>query len=285
MPLDHDGATVSVHVTGVSLGCINDLTKKWEVGFVRKPDHTLNLEITRIRSGKSETVYGPVVIDPKRILIEAFKPVHKDSAIASIPGNDPERFKLLVDIEKDVYRGRKIKLKKPEYFHISEMYVSNARLYSVPDLTSRGVMITRTDTYEKPRMRDQIGTTAGADIQCEAGGKVVVRIDEWEHVLDQENGTRYVVWFDNRCPPAKASESDTRESDSSRELTEITKLTSRGRLKVMPHSDFVLYYDLIDPEGKGKYDLIRVRRPKGEGAVCNYNHLGESDWMFPLPIT
>ena len=46
-----------------------------------------------------------------------------------------------------------------------------------------------------------------------------------------------------------------------------------------------VYYQVIDPEGMGYYDWAKAHPcEKGDGAVCNYSHLGNTEWVFPLPV-
>jgi hypothetical protein len=73
MSLNHDGITASVYVAGVSVGCVNKQTKKWEGGFIRVPDHTLVMTITKRTPGKPDEVKVERPIETKRIFVEEAK--------------------------------------------------------------------------------------------------------------------------------------------------------------------------------------------------------------------
>ncbi|MGB8508891.1 MAG: hypothetical protein WCD76_10820 [Pyrinomonadaceae bacterium] len=285
MPLNHDGITASVYVAGVSVGCVNKQTKKWEVGFIRVPDHTLVMTIVKLTPGQRDTVVVERLIETKRIFVEADKPAFTKTSIHD-PSKDDERFRLLLDLEKKVYREKRIKLKKPTV-EVTELYVSKAKLYSVAGMLSKyKLRLERTDGQLDVRKIDKVGTVAGADIKCEPGGKVLVVIEgppRLEYPLPYENdGSRYIVMFDNRCPRAKLADGASESDAASTRPTGVTKVSSRKL--VAPHSDFVLLYNLVDPTGMGRFDLKEDGRRKGEGAVCNYNHAGMMEWMFPTPI-
>ncbi|MET0647936.1 MAG: hypothetical protein ABW208_15070 [Pyrinomonadaceae bacterium] len=292
MPINHDEATASIHVTGLSLGCVNSHTKKWEVCFIGEPEHNLVMKVTKITAaGEDERPEACPDSRPiahgSRIFIEATKPAATSTTLykPSLAGRDKEDFRLIVDMEKKVYKGKNVKPKKP-LKPITEMYVSGAKLYSVKDATSKeDVWLVRKDKDEQPRELKKIGTAAGADIKCKPGGAVVIKVDGpaggFECTLPREEGTRYIVWFDNMCPPPPAEVAAAAAGDAAPRV--IKKLTRKGRA-VVNHSDFMSYYEVINPEGKGYYDLTKGDPRRGDGAVCNYTHLGNLDWMFPLPI-
>jgi hypothetical protein len=134
----------------------------------------------------------------------------------------------------------------------------------------------------------KIGTSAGADITCGEGGSVTLKVDGpdgFELPLPRSAGVRYNIILDNNCPPVADANCGADDGVAARReaLVSTTGKVSRDGLPIAPHSDFVLYYAILDVKDKGKFDLKKDDQDRGEGAVCNYSHLGITKNMFPLP--
>ena len=297
MPLNHEEAAVSIIVTGVSLGCVNPATKGWEAGFIRHPTHTLAVEVTR-HAGGASTIFQPNREIPHDCTIRvATDDAAQTGATLFTRDDDAESFGLILDIEKHVYDGIKLARKRPE-FGMTPLFVPSAVLYSVAgklsDFPVR--LIPKGDPSSTVRRFGRIGTAAGADIKREEGRETVVTVDGeggFKIHLPHEAGVRYTVLFDNTCPP------DTPDIDALSEKSDaggeghaahgraarprgITKLSRSGEI-VRPHSDFVLYYSiLIPPSQRGFFDLVVDTSGRGDGAVCNYSHLGVTTSLFPV---
>ncbi|MET0626083.1 MAG: hypothetical protein ABW250_24325 [Pyrinomonadaceae bacterium] len=292
MPLNHEEAAVSIIVTGVSLGCVNPATKGWEAGFIRHPTHELLLEVTRHAGGES-TVVEPGLEIPAGCTISIETNAEQTGATLFTAEGHPEDFGLIIDIENDVYDGIRIPRKEPEH-EVTPMFIPSAVLYSVADKLSDFPvrLIVKGDIRSNPVKRfGQIGTAAGADIRRENGRETVVRVDgPGGFVLNfpHEEGVRYTLLFDNTCPsdaPDLAVEDAPEgQGGGGREFREkgIPKLSRSGEI-VRPHSDFVLYYTVLNPpQQRGRFDLVNDSDDRGDGAVCNYTHLGRSTSLFPI---
>ncbi|MET0626082.1 MAG: hypothetical protein ABW250_24320 [Pyrinomonadaceae bacterium] len=99
MPINHDEATASIYVTGLSLGCVNSHTKKWEVCFIDEPGHNLGMKVTKMTAaGEDERPaecpdYRPIA-HGSRIVIEDSNPVATSTTLykPSPAGSDAEDF-------------------------------------------------------------------------------------------------------------------------------------------------------------------------------------------------
>ncbi|MET0647937.1 MAG: hypothetical protein ABW208_15075 [Pyrinomonadaceae bacterium] len=298
MPLNHEEeAAVSIIVTGVSLGCINPATRGWEAGFIRHPTHMLLVKVIRHADGES-TVVEPGRPVPNGCTINVETNSEPTGATLFTDEGDPEDFGLIIDIENDVYDGLRIPRKQPEH-EVTPMFIRSAVLYSVAEKVSDFPvrLIVKGDIHSNPIKRfGHIGTAAGADIMRENGRETVVRVEgPGGYVLrfPHEEGVRYTVVFDNTCPP---NTPDVDAEDASPGVegegwdTEGRQSRQRGIPKlsrsdeiVRPHSDFVLYYTVLDPpQQKGLFDLVNDTDNRGDGAVCNYTHLGQTTSLFPI---
>ncbi|HEY0170281.1 MAG TPA: hypothetical protein VGB98_04455 [Pyrinomonadaceae bacterium] len=298
MPLNHEEAAVSIIVTGVSLGCVNPVSKGWEAGFIRHPTHALVLEVTR-HAGGEKTVVEPGLKIPTGCTIRVETNDAQTGVTLFKSEGDPEDFGLIIDIENDIYDGIEIPRKQPEH-DVTPMFVPSAVLYSVASKQSDFPvrLIVKGDTEANPVKRfGQIGTAAGADIMRENGRETVLRVDgPGGFVLSfpHEEGVRHTLLFDNTCP-ADTPDLDAggARSGAGREAGDdayagqnrqqgIVKLSRSGEI-VRAHSDFVIYYAVLNPpQQKGFFDLVKDINNRGDGAVCNYSHLGRTTSLFPI---
>lgn len=281
MPLSHDDVTATVLVTGLALGCYNSSTQNWEIGFIRNPRHVLTIEVTK-QLEDGDTSWMKFQLDANhRIFVDSEKAIAPESPIYTVGEtfnrhdgeHDHEDFRWVVDFEKQLNGGEPVELKRPAV-PVTEMYVSKPLLYADEDsFTLDPVLIV--DTQDRtPTSISEFGflTEGGkADIKCQAGGAVILRIEGpqgFQVHLPYGTGEPHFIHVDNTCP-----EHDEEDDDDDDEET----TASTGP------SDFFLFYDLIESTFGTKFDLKHREGGSGEGAVCNKGFLGVHDGLFPLP--
>jgi hypothetical protein len=162
------------------------------------------------------------------------------------------------------------------------MYVSKPRLYAGADLlTQDPYFLVRLDPEtdkpvpnEDPRLFGFFTEEIRADITCQDGGAVVLRVDgpQGFHVpLPHGSGRPHEITIKNICPPkAKVDGGDTGDASET------------GRDDPLEPTDFRLFYSLIVDTDGNKYD-VKPPPHHGEGAVCNGSTLGTRSSLFPLP--
>ena len=286
MPLNHDEAAATVTVTGVSLGCVNPDAKRWEVGFLRHPEHTLVMEVFKRTAGREEP-FRPRTEIPlgSSITVEVAGAAARDPKIFAPENapNDPEHFSLILDIEKDVYDGVRIPFKERPEHELTPLFVPGAILHAVADkLVEFPVRMIRKGDPNLVRIKrfDEVGTTAGADIlpADDGRGEVLISVEGpggFNLRLPHAEGSNYLIVFDNTCPGDAQNTRPARRDG--------TVKTSLAGEPVREHSDFVLYYTVLDPGARGLFDLVDDEPGRGDGAVCNNSHLGITTRMFPPP--
>jgi hypothetical protein len=265
MPLDHTNATGTISVTGLALGCYNPATSNWEVGFIRHPRHVLNVKVTKQTSEGSANM--TFQIDNRHsIIVDAVNGIPPAEPLFTPgdfdrqkPGNDPEDLRWLVDLERELNNNEPVVLKQPE-FPVTPLLVSHPVIYANPTkfLVGSADLVKLSDKDVKPFGR--VGEAGNADITCEVGGAVILRIDgplgfsiELPHIA----GATHKVEMENLCPD------------------------SPGKSPEQP-SDFTLYYSIVQDTAGEKFDISVKNHANGVGAVCNAVFLGARDSLFPL---
>jgi len=290
-PLDHANATATVSITGLALGCYNKATQNYEVGLIRQNTHTLKIEVKKqTPAGLSRIIYQ-IEDFAHRIFIDA-----EDAAVPEDPiytigealnrndqGHDQEDFRWVIDFEVDLNEGAEVDLKAPSV-PVTEMYISKPRLYADSDLMSADpYLLVEIDPQtndpvanEQPKEFGFFTEGIKADIKCQDGGAVILRVDgpqgfnvELPHVAGQP----HEIIITNICPPKDDSEGKNSEASG----------TTTNEDELEP-TDFRQFYSLIvDTKGK-MFDLKpTVPIERGEGAVCNGSGLGTRSSLFPLP--
>lgn len=281
MPLDHNNATASIHVTGLALGCFNKGERRWEVAFLKQPGHNLLMIVIKRTKFGDELLCSVCNFDPNVwIYIEAQNAIEvPPEETLFTPDGDPENFKLILDIEKEVYEGRPIAFRDSWDKRVIPLLISHPKLYAVGKLSKYPMKLIDLSNTSKQKKLRKIKSTVGADIQCREGGRLNVRVKGpggFALPLPKEEGTKYNIFFDNICPndlldPYLEADLIKRREKSVRKTPTSTYTPE--------HSDFVLYYDVIDDKGMGKFDLQEDSDP-GPGAVCNKSYLGLKNGMF-----
>ena len=290
-PLDHPNATATVSITGLALGCYNKATENYEVGFLRHDCHALTIEVRKkMPYGDEDSVMFYELKDYQhRIFIDAENAVSPEDPIYTVGEHldrtkaegDPEDFRWVIDFETNLNGGDPVEL-QPPCFPVTEMYISKPRLYGDKELlTESPFQRVRLDADGKTfanEIPEEFGFfTEGikADITCQDGGTVILRIDGpqgFQVHLPHADGPHEIT-IKNICPPKTASEDDDSGDDPDND---------DNSAEPQP-TDFRLFYLLIKDTGGEKYDLQSPVH--GEGAVCNGSNLGGRASLFPLPVS
>jgi hypothetical protein len=284
-PLEHDKATATVSITGLALGCYNKATENYEVAFLRHDCHALTIEVKKKMPYGDDSIMSYEIVDHQhKIYIDAENAVSPQDPIykvgenfdRKVPEGDEEDFRWVIDFENDFNGGQPVELQRPD-FPVTEMYVSKPRLYGdKKKLTQDPYKLVPLGPDGKPRAGakpEELGFfTEGimADITCQDGGAVILRVDGpqgFQVQLPHGSGPHEIT-IKNICPP-KAEEKKTGGGP----------VTADVSPKPLEPTDFRLFYLLI------KGDNFDVEGPPdhGEGAVCNGSTLGGRANLFPLP--
>ena len=282
MPLDHTKATATVSVTGLSVGCFNPETRKWEVALIRHPRHILTINVTRRAEGNKSSQVTFELDQAHSIFIDANEPVitkgkqvfTRDPFDRKKPEiSDPEDFRWIVDLEREFNDGAPIKILKPQ-MPVTELFVSHPVLYAdrndklddmnVLKFNGNGAAAEATELF------GSLSESAKADITCKPNGSVVLRIEGplgFKLPLPYVEGATHEIRIQNVCPDPKV------------EIVE-------GQPVVVGEpapSDFKIYFDLFKPNSGAKFDLKKVNpEEEGSDAVCNNTFLGSSKSLLPL---
>lgn len=268
MALQHDEATATVLVTGLGLSAYNYSTQNWEIGFLRNPRHLLTIEVTKQMEG-GEPSWMKFQLDAQhRIFINSERAIAPDSPIYTVgetfdrtdSEHDNEDFRWVVDFENQLNGGEEVELKIPAV-PVTEMYVSKPVLYADTDTFSLDPLDIVDTEAEDTSEFGFITEGAKADITCQDGGTVILRVEGpqgFEIYLPHRAGEPHFIHVDNTCPEHEEAMSP---GDS---------------------SDFFLYYDMIESTNGTKFDLKHREGDEGEGAVCNMGFLGASSSLFPI---
>lgn len=287
-PLDHDNATATVSITGLALGCYNRATENYEVAFLRHDCHALTIEVRKKLPDGDDSIMMYEIRDfQHRIFIDAENAVSPEDPIYTVgesfdrttPEGDPEDFRWVIDFDTDFHNKNGVELQRPN-IPVTEMYISKPRLYGDKNLLTQ-------DPFDRVRVDDDGRPIVGAqpeefgfftegikaDITCQDGGAVILRIDGpqgFQVHLPHADGPHEIT-ITNICPPKVASQNPSVASE-----------TDHAAVKPPEPTDFSLYYFLI------KGDKFDVQPPPnhGEGAVCNAATLGGGRaGLYPLPAS
>ena len=276
MPLSHDDVTATVSVTGLALGCYNQTTQNYEVGLMRVSCHVLTIEVIKqLEYGDSSRLKFEID-DKHRIFIDTENgilpenPIYTDGETfdRTDGSHDNEDFRWVVDFEKELNSNNEVALKTPvdkdgKTFPVTEMYVEKPLLYADQELfVLDNFLLVDKNNEGDPTTFGLFTEGIKADLRCQTGGAVVLRIDgpqgfqvHLPHIL----GQTHLIKVDNTCPEDK---------DNPAEST-----------------DFTLYYSVIEETNGTQFD-VQPEFPggeAGEGAVCNGAFLGLRASLFPLP--
>ena len=174
MPLDHNAATASIIVTGLSLGCFNPTNNQWEVGFIRACEHKLTMAVLKQTKDAIDLVHAEsdFCADAK-IHIETAKAITPAKRFYRPGLHELEDFSHVLDIEEELYGGNKVAYKKQVPAQdpvVTPLFVSEPEFYAIHHkrngLPLKLIKISEPHKPERP-FRD-ISTAVGADIKCAA---------------------------------------------------------------------------------------------------------------------
>jgi hypothetical protein len=146
------------------------------------------------------------------------------------------------------------------------MYVEKPLLYADPELfvLDNFLLVDKKNNTGDPTTFGLFTEGIKADLKCQKGGAVVLRIDGpqgFQIHLPHVCGQTHEIKVDNTCP-----------QDKKTTATEST--------------DFNLYYSVIEETNGTQFDVqpeFPAGGEAGEGAVCNGSFLGVRSSLFPLP--
>lgn len=281
IPLDHQNATATVSVIGLSVGCFNPETRNWEVALIRHPRHKLTITVNRSDPENEGSELTFDLDERHSIFIDAIEPVTNGAAALYTKDpfdrrnpavSDPEDFRWIVDLEKEFNAGAQIDIGKPQ-FPVTELYVSHPRLYADRDemLDDMQVLTLGVNGAEpETQPFGALAEAAKADITCERGGYVELRVKGplgFSVRLPHIAGSPHVIKIENVCPEPQTV------------MVEDQPVVLDQR----PPSDFRIYFDLFRPNSGATFDLQpQIEGPQGSDAVCNNAFLGSRSSLLPL---
>ena len=278
MPLSHEDVTATVFVTGLALGCYNPITQNYEVGLMRLGRHLLTIEVIKQLEGGDSSRLKFELDDKHRIFIDTENgmlpenPIYTDGDTfdRTDGSHDNEDFRWVVDFEKELNNNTEVLLQPPtnredgKPIPITEMYVEKPVLYADPELfVLDNFLLVDKNSGEDPATFGLFTEGIKADLKCQRGGAVVLRIDGpqgFEVYLPHTCGQTHLIKVDNTCPPTKNNATTS--------------------------TDFNLYYSIITETNGTQFDVepeFPQEGEAGEGAVCNGSFLGVRGTLFPLP--
>ena len=275
MALDHSKATAKVSVTGLALSCYNPTTNNWEVGLVRQSPHVLRITVGKFADAENSAQMTFEIDEQHKIYITAAnavvpaEPLYKQDPFSRTDPetSDREDFRWIVDFDTEfnAYGSEPIPIKKPDGLAITEMYVSSPVLYADKNDQLHQLKLVNLDTAEKTEF-GTIAQKCHADITCNEGGAVILRIDGplgFSVDLPQIEGVTHRILIENLCP----------EGDEG--------FTVKGQKR----SDFNHYFSLITLPDGATFDLETpepVSGGLGTDAVCNPGNFGGRGKLLPV---
>jgi len=220
MILPHDDATAKVTIDGLAICCFNRPATKWELAFLHHrhtPAHLLFLQVeghpakhlsetTRLITfetvnGRFPSGFGDGFFDNGRIRNRRVEPATPE---------ERENFRWVLDLEDphDVNHGN-VKLKKPN-FPVTRAYIEDAVFYTTARSPKDLILVSDGEDPNQTPNPSFFGKTndeIAADIFCDPGGQLVIRIDGGEYLrLDHRPGNPWKICLTHLCgqlPPAK----------------------------------------------------------------------------------
>lgn len=267
MPLDHSKATAKVSVTGLALGCLNRMTRNWEVALIRAPGHVLRITVNKKAEDGSSSDMTFEVDNQHRIFVTAAnavvpaEPLYMAENFDRLnPGeSDLEDIRFLVDFERDFNHGQPLPIAPPNGdTAITEMFVSQPTLYADPDQQLDDMRLVNLTTNEETPF-GTLSEVCNADIECNEGGAVILQIQGplgFSIDLPRIAGVTHNIRIDNSCPA--------------------------GTVPTGRPTDFNRYFSVVTLPNGNTFDLRTVEGPQGSDAVCNMGGVNSRDSLLPI---
>jgi hypothetical protein len=215
MTLNHNEALARVTVDGLGICCFNSELSMWDIAFLRLPDTTCHrlllsvegedlIELDRsVRSVSFETVNGHF---PSGFPDGFFDNGPINRRMPPTTAAERENFRWVIDLEddNDVPHGF-IGLKDPPETGLTRAFIHNAVFYTL-DVSAQDLILVHDNVDPNPPMPSppRLGRTndeIAADIFCNPGGELVIKINE-EEVFPrkpQRPGDPWKICLTNLC--------------------------------------------------------------------------------------
>ncbi|MGH9840000.1 MAG: hypothetical protein ACREEM_14545 [Blastocatellia bacterium] len=251
----YDDPTVSISLSGLMLFCIND-KKHCEVGILRCPHHDFVMDIQKVttnpRTGETQSSLEshPLSLDRDIVITtgsDSEKGVeqHTNKARTFDRKNDqgdPTDFRWVINIEGEAFKNKKHS-KRPPARGVKDLtpkiYITGGKLYTEMLSDEHFIVESLTDADHKVSL-GRVAFKIGLDI---ISPEVILhnKGNEAESkTLKKASDTRYLITFDNVCPPARNT------GDS---------------------SDFLFFFDAVSNVENERFDLRRIVKHGGRGEI------------------
>lgn len=288
MILEHKTATANLLIDGLGICNFNSRERRWEVGFMRHPEHELVLHVIH--------GFDPITIPPETKIVRV-ETVHGQTPDyeggyplgffdngpvsdrtrdeGSLTAREQENFRWAMNLDEgaDVPQGQ-ITLKPPPYL-VTMVYISDAVFYAA-SLTPKNLFLvplianpnsipaTTLNRYLFGKTADQIG----GDIRCAIDGAVEISIEEKKLPPLPHNPERpWEIRLMNMRPSMM-------HHDSMRADLRARETRNGDNLE---QGDFQIYYDALEVTGE-KYSLWGYQSQFRSGRTdCNMPWVGRSN--------
>lgn len=255
--------SVTICFAGLELFCINK-KNEFQAAVVQCPDHKLIInvqEITLDENGEpiKSKLLAHSLDDQRNIKITAEKSEtpgiekyenHSLDFDPELDHGDPKDFRWIIDLEGKKFGGQKLKLKPHDSVAAPKQLgpvitVSHGKVYTEKRSDEKFAVISVNNGARQPEFLGRIAHRIGMDIRCDDqnGGAVSLSNTGDNNgllTLKAESNKRYLITFDNLCPP----------SGEPREGT-----------------DFRFIFDAVSNQNGEQFDLQRVVENEGRGGI------------------
>jgi hypothetical protein len=252
--------TVTICFAGLEIFCISK-KNEFQAAVVQCPDHKLVInvqEITLDENGEpiESKLLSHSLDEQRNIKVTAEKPgtsgveKYENRSLEFDPERDlgdPKDFRWIIDLEGEKFGGQKLELKPHHSVAMPKklgpvITVSHGKVYTEKRSDEKFAVISVNNGVRQPEFLGRIAHRIGVDIRCDDqnGGAVSLSNAGGKNSLSlkAEPNKRYLITFDNLCPP----------SDELRGGT-----------------DFRYIFDAVSNQNGEQFDLQRVVENGGRG--------------------
>lgn len=213
MLLDHTQATAKLTIDGLAICCFNSGESKWDVAFLRHPQQPHHELILRIESEEAICI-------PEDTAVISFETVNgyfpdgypqgffdngpiSDRKTYPVTTDEKENFRWVIDLENplDVDHGNATL--KPSGFPVTRTFIQDAVFYTTERSPQDLLLVLDTENPNQmadPHVFGKTNDEIAADIFCNPGGQVIIKIDGAERRrLDQRPGNPWQICLTNLC--------------------------------------------------------------------------------------